>query len=55
MITFEICPDCYSRYFPVYENMDVEVSENLCKCVGCGEMKKVVRKVTVYNRIIDIN
>lgn len=55
MTTFEICPECYSRYFPIYKDMKIKTSESLHKCHGCGEMKKVVRKVTVHGKVIDIN
>ena len=51
----EICPDCYSRYFPVYKDMEIETSEEPHRCRGCGKIKKVVKRVTIHNEVIDIN
>jgi len=52
---FEICPDCYKKYFLSCVNMEMEISEHKHKCCGCGKIKYVVRKVKVNGEVIDIN
>ncbi len=51
----EVCKECYSKYFPVYKNIRFEISKELYKCIGCGKLKKTVKKVFVSNEVIDIN
>jgi hypothetical protein len=55
---FEICPECYREHFFVswaYRGMKIETSTELHRCHGCGELKKVVRKVTVNGEVVDLN
>ncbi len=55
MPVFEICPDCYRKYFLFYSNLEIEVSTNKYKCHGCGQMKHTVKKVTADGKVVDIN
>lgn len=55
MPLFEICAECYPKYFPVYPEMEIKISSERHKCSGCGKFKRVVRKVTVGREVIDIN
>lgn len=51
----EICAECYPKYFPVYPEMEIEVSDKIYKCIGCGEIKEVVKRVMVAGKVVDVN
>lgn len=55
MPLFEICAECYPKYFPVYPEMEIEVSDKIYKCIGCGEIKEVVKRVMVAGKVVDVN
>lgn len=55
MSYFEICEKCYCEDFPIYEDMQIEVTKEKHKCMGCGKRKLVVRKVYSGNELVDVN
>ena len=55
VVLLEVCPECYSRYFPVYPNMKIKISSKRHKCSGCGKNRRTVREVWVDGKLIDIN
>ena len=50
-----ICAECYPKYFPAYPEMEIEVGSEFCKCIGCGEMKEIVKRVIVAGKVVDVN